>query len=100
MSDTQTISTVDTGLSIKLPKKYSVILLNDDYTPIDFVIAVLIEIFGKDSDTAEKITLQVHNEGEGVAGIYYYELAEQKVYETKMFARNNGFPLDMKIEEA
>jgi len=99
MSGTQTISTTVTGLITGLPNKYKVVLLNDDYTPMDFVIAILIEIFGKDYQTAEQVTLQVHNEGKGIAGVYHYEIAEQKVLESTMYARNQGFPLDFSIEE-
>jgi ATP-dependent Clp protease adaptor protein ClpS len=99
MSGTQTVSITDVGIKVTLPRKYKVVMLNDDYTPMEFVIILLVEVFGKSVEEAEQITLQVHNDGKGIAGIYYYELAEQKVYEAIMYARNNGFPLNFSIEE-
>lgn len=99
MSETQTVSITDTGLIIDLPKKYKVVLLNDDYTPMDFVVAILVEVFNKTVDEAEQITMQVHNDGRGIAGVFYYEIAEQKVYEGTLYARNSGYPLGFTIEE-
>ena len=63
------------------PLRYKVVLLNDDQTPVEWVIKVLVDIFKHTNDTAEKITLTIHNEGSGIAGIYTYEIAEQKVIE-------------------
>ena len=80
------------------PPKYKVIFLNDDATPIDWVIRVLTDIFKHSNETAEKITLTIHNEGSGVAGIYTYEIAEQKVIEATTASRNHGFPLQIKME--
>jgi len=81
------------------PPLYKVILLNDNNTPIDFVIELLIQIFRHSSDTAEKLTLTIHHEGAGVAGIYTYEIAEQKAIEATNLSRQNGFPLQIKVEE-
>lgn len=81
------------------PKHWKVILLNDDYTPMDFVIQVLQEIFKHSQDTATNITMQIHNEGSGIAGVYSFEIAEVKAVEATTLARTNGFPLQIKMEE-
>ncbi len=82
----------------KVPKKYKVIFLNDDSTPIEFVIVVLMTIFRHPESVAKEITLRVHNEGSAVAGIYNFEIAEQKMIETVSLARQNNFPLNVKLE--
>jgi ATP-dependent Clp protease adaptor protein ClpS len=81
------------------PRLWKVILLNDDVTPMDFVIGVLTEIFKHDIESAKKVTLEIHNEGSGVAGIYAFEIAEAKAVEATQSARSNGFPLQIKMEE-
>jgi len=86
-------------IGFDLPRKYKVILYNDDHTPVEFVIQLLINLFHKSNSEAEAITVSVHNEGQGVAGIYQYEIAEQKVYEATNISRSNGFPLTLKVEE-
>lgn len=86
-----------TGKNI-IPKKYKVILLNDDVTPVEFVIVLLMKLFKHSESAAKEITLKIHNEGSGVAGIYNYEIAEQKSIEATAFARANKFPLQNKIE--
>ncbi len=82
----------------RLPKKYKVIFLNDDYTPAEFVIVLLIKIFKHPENVAKEITMKVHNEGSAVAGIYFFEIAEQKMIESVSLARNNNFPLEIKLE--
>lgn len=84
---------------ISEPIKYKVIMLNDDTTPIDWVIEILKTIFKHSSETAEKITLTIHSEGSGVAGIYTYEIAEQKSIEAVNASRDKGFPLLVKLEK-
>jgi ATP-dependent Clp protease adaptor protein ClpS len=84
---------------ISEPKKYKVIFVNDDHTPIDFVIELLIKVFKHSQESAKKITLEIHTEGSGVVGIYTYEIAEAKGIEATTLARGNGFPLVVKIEE-
>ena len=81
------------------PPKYKVVFLNDEQTPIDWVIRVLVDIFKHSNETAEKITLTIHTEGSGVAGIYTYEIAEQKTIEATTASRNHGFPLQVKMEK-
>jgi ATP-dependent Clp protease adaptor protein ClpS len=92
---------VEEKVSIKVsePKRWKVIILNDDHTPIDFVIAMLIEIFKHTMDSATTVTLQVHETGSGIAGFYDFEIAETKAVEATKMSRENGFPLQIKIEE-
>jgi|SRR5210317_690626 len=84
---------------IQEPKKYKVLVINDDQTPMEWVIGILMEIFKHSRETAEKITLEIHNEGSSIAGIYTYEVAEQKVLESTTASRNQGFPLQFRLEE-
>lgn len=99
MSDTAVKTRDLVATRIKEPPKYKVLLLNDDYTPVDFVIALLITIFKHSETSAANITLKIHNEGSGVAGIYTYEIAEQKAMDATHIARNNNHPLQIKVEE-
>ena len=98
---TSTDIKIDEKIKIKAqePKRWKVIFLNDDTTPIDFVISVLIEVFKHSNDTAKDVTLQVHETGSGIAGIYSFEIAEVKAVESTQLARSNGFPLQIKMEE-
>ena len=100
---TDTIEDIKLDEKIKketqFPRKYKVIVLNDDQTPMEWVIDVLTKIFNHSQETAEKITLQIHAEGSGVAGIYSYEIAEHKAVETVNASRDKGFPLNVRIEE-
>lgn len=84
---------------IKEPGLWKVVFLNDDSTPIDFVISLLIEIFRHGLESAKEITMQVHETGSGVAGLYSFEIAEAKANEATTLSRSNGFPLQIKIEE-
>ena len=81
------------------PPKFKVVFLNDNTTPIDWVIEVLKSIFKHSQETAEKITLTIHEEGSGIAGIYTYEIAEQKSIEATTASRNHGFPLQIRVEK-
>ena len=80
------------------PTKYKVVLYNDNQTPVEFVIALLMKIFRHSEKSAVDITLKVHNEGAGVAGIYSHEIAEQKSMEATHMSREHGHPLVIKIE--
>jgi ATP-dependent Clp protease adaptor protein ClpS len=86
-------------VTISEPKRWKVILLNDDSTPMEFVIGVLTEIFKHTQDTAREIMLDVHETGSGVAGVYSFEIAEAKAVEATNLARTNGHPLQIKLEE-
>ena len=81
------------------PPRYKVVLLNDDTTPMEWVIEVLVSIFKHSETTAKEITLAIHNEGSGLAGIYSYEIAEQRSLEAVSASRERGFPLQIKLEE-
>ena len=85
-------------LKLKEPEKYDVVFLNDDVTPMEFVIKVLMQIFHKTSDQANKITMHIHEKGKGIVGTYLYEIAEQKGIETTVLARDEGYPLQVKVQ--
>jgi ATP-dependent Clp protease adaptor protein ClpS len=81
------------------PKRWKVILLNDNATPMDFVVSMLVEIFKHTLETAQDVMLEVHETGSGIAGIYSFEIAEAKAVEATNDARQNGHPLQIKLEE-
>ncbi len=83
----------------KRPNLYRVLLLNDDYTPMDFVVHVLERFFRKDRETATKIMWHVHNHGVGECGVYTYEVAETKVAQVMEFARQHQHPLQCVMEK-
>jgi len=85
---------------LKEPEKYKVILLNDDYTSMDFVVEVLVTIFHHPLEKAVNIMLKIHREGEGVCGVYTYEIAETKVEQVRRKARENEYPLRVRMEKA
>lgn len=87
-------------VKIKAPNKYVVIFLNDNVTPVEYVINVLITYFSKTPEEAQEITLEVHEKGRSVAGAYSYEVAEQKCIETITDARKHNYPLDVIMEES
>lgn len=95
-----------TGVAIKAkpktakPKQYKVLLLNDDYTPMEFVVHVLRAFFQMDTDEATRVMLHVHQKGFGVCGIFTYEVAETKVTQVMDFARKNDHPLQCTLEKA
>ncbi len=85
---------------VKHPKMYRVILLNDDYTTMDFVVSVLESIFMKSPAEATQIMLQVHHRGKGICGVYAKQIAEAKVVQVHQRARTAGHPLRCSMEEA
>jgi ATP-dependent Clp protease adaptor protein ClpS len=92
---------LDEKIKIKVsePKNWKVIFLNDDTTPMDFVISLLIEVFKHTQDRAKDITIQVHETGSGIAGVYSFEIAEAKAVEATNLSRTNGYSLQIKLEE-
>ena len=84
---------------IKKPSMYKVILLNDDYTPMEFVVYVLQKIFNKNQEEATQIMLHVHQKGIGVCGVYTYEVAEVKSKTVVDFAKKNQHPLQCTVEK-
>lgn len=83
---------------LKRPPLYRVILLNDDYTPMEFVVHVLERFFGKNREQAIQIMLKVHNEGRGVCGVFAYDVAEAKVNQVNDYARHHEHPLLAMLE--
>jgi ATP-dependent Clp protease adaptor protein ClpS len=84
---------------LKEPKKYKVYLLNDDYTTMDFVVEILMDVFHKSYAEAVDLMLTIHKKGKGLCGVYTYEIAETKVDEVHRRARANEFPLRAQMEE-
>jgi len=82
------------------PGLFKVIFVNDDLTPMDFVVQILVDIFHHSRDKATQIMNTIHAEGSGIAGVYVYEIAEQKSVESTVLSRENGYPLGIKIEPA
>jgi len=95
---------IETGIATKerpktkKPAMYKVLMLNDDYTPMEFVVYTLERFFGKNQDEATHIMLHVHQRGVGVCGIFTHELAETKATQVMEFARQNDHPLQCTIE--
>jgi ATP-dependent Clp protease adaptor protein ClpS len=83
----------------KRPSLYKVLLLNDDYTPMDFVVYVLERFFNKQSEEANRIMMHVHQKGVGICGVYTYEVAETKVAQVTNFARQHQHPLQCTMEK-
>ena len=84
---------------LEVPKLYRVVIHNDDYTPMDFVVEVLMGIFYKDEISAMQIMLNVHNVGKGICGVFSYEIAETKVSMVHQLASEADFPLKASMEE-
>ncbi|MBQ5312236.1 MAG: ATP-dependent Clp protease adaptor ClpS [Oscillospiraceae bacterium] len=88
-----------TDIRIKEPKQYNVIMLNDDFTTMDFVVEVLVDIFHKDHLTAEALMMNVHKNGRAVIGKYPYDIAVTRTQTAMARARAEGFPFRMLVEE-
>ncbi len=95
LKDSNVIDTVRESKKQKLkpPRQYQVILNNDDYTPMDFVIEVLTKFFNMDTERAAQVMLQVHNQGKAICGVFPADIAETKVAQVNKFARDNSHPL-------
>ena len=98
-ADVETINRTDSTIKTKPPGKWKVVFFNDDSTPMDYVIQVLMQIFNHSFDSAKEITLTIHGSGRGVAGIYPYEIAEQKASETVADSRGHGYSLAVELEK-
>jgi ATP-dependent Clp protease adaptor protein ClpS len=86
-------------VSVRHPKKYKVFILNDDYTSMEFVVDILMNVFHKTHQEAENIMLEVHKNNKGLCGVYIHEIAETKVTQVIKKAKENGFPLKATMEE-
>ena len=96
---TETASSTLTKTRTKKPSMYKVLLLNDDYTPMDFVVMILEKVFNKPNQEAIEIMMTVHRKGVGLCGIYTYEIAETKVEQVTELARQNEYPLQCIMEK-
>ena len=85
--------------TLQPPKLWKVVLLNDDVTPMELVIDILMTFFKHSETRAKEITMEIHNTGSGVAGTYPFEIAEQKGIEATQHARANGSPLKIQVEQ-
>lgn len=94
----KTTEKIEVREDIQPPSFYNVIFLNDNVTTMDFVIAILVSVFNYNDEDALAVTQKIHEEGSAVVATYPYEIAEQKALETTLLARNNNFPLMVKIE--
>jgi ATP-dependent Clp protease adaptor protein ClpS len=98
-NDERTDVVTKTRPKTKKPSLYKVLLLNDDYTPMEFVIHVLEEFFGKSREDATTIMMHVHHKGVGICGVYTFEVAETKVTQVMDFARQHQHPLQCTMEK-
>ena len=94
------VAEVESDIELQKPPLFKVLIHNDDFTSMEFVVFVLRNIFGRSESEAIQLMLNVHNDGVGVAGLYPYEIAEMKVVEVTSLAQANEFPLLCTIEEA
>lgn len=90
---------VATKTKTKKPSLWRVVLLNDDYTPMEFVVHILQSFFGMNEHTAAQVMLHVHHKGVGVCGVFTYEVAETKVAQVTEYARSNQHPLQCTMEK-
>ena len=100
MSKTKTDVVIDEKVQqiVLEPEPVKVIMLNDDITPVDFVVELLIKIFKHSEESAKEITLKIHTEGSSVVGAYSFEVAEQKTKEAIEESRSRGFPLQVRMD--
>ncbi len=99
-SESETGVATKTRTKPKKPSQYKVLLLNDDYTPMEFVVMVLKRFFSMDIEQATRVMLHVHQKGVGICGIFTYEVAETKVNQVMDFAKQNQHPLQCTLEKA
>jgi ATP-dependent Clp protease adaptor protein ClpS len=99
-ADGQVGTATKTRTRSKKPQQYKVLMLNDDYTPMEFVVMVLKRFFRMDLEQATRVMLHVHQKGVGVCGVYPYEVAETKVNQVMDCARENQHPLQCTLEKA
>tara|TARA_Y100000768_G_scaffold253225_1_gene192379 strand:+ start:1111 stop:1437 length:327 start_codon:yes stop_codon:yes gene_type:complete len=83
---------------LKEPRRFKVIIINDDYTPMDFVVSILTMFFNKTIDEADALTAEIHKNGKGIAGVYPLEIAEMKLRQAMKLSRKEEHPLSIKLE--
>ncbi|NLV52772.1 MAG: ATP-dependent Clp protease adaptor ClpS [Bacteroidales bacterium] len=99
MEKTQSQINKNLQFKIQKPPKYNVIMHNDDETTMEFVVMVLQKVFRRSFDDAERLMLQIHNEGSAIVGTYYLDIAKSKATYTMGLAQLNGYPLTLTLEE-
>jgi len=97
-TDTSITQDEKVEIDIKPPHLFKVVMLNDNHTPMDLVVEILVHTFDHSYEEANRITMEIHNSGSGVAGVYNYEVAEEYAIEATDIARTNGSPLRIKLE--
>lgn len=100
MSNEQSQSNIRDRIELREPHKWAVIFWNDDFTTMDFVIHVLTEIFLKSAAEAERLTLEVHQHGQAIVGVYSYDIAVSRTQTATQAAREAGFPLKITYKKA
>lgn len=100
LDDDFDVATEESRPELDEPPLYRVVLLNDDYTPMDFVVGILESIFGMERTRATQVMLEVHTKGKGVCGVYNYEIAETKVAQVMGAARQHQHPLLCTMEQS
>ena len=98
MSGTETVTKPKINTNLKKPGLFKVIYVNDDTTTMEFVVESLVVVFNHTREEAHDLTLEIHSEGSAVVAVLPFEMAEQKGLEATIMARNNGYPLSIKIE--
>ncbi|MFO8151872.1 ATP-dependent Clp protease adapter ClpS [Thioalkalivibrio sp.] len=96
----ESIAVEESRPELKPPRRFKVVLMNDDYTPMEFVVEVLETFFGMDREKATRIMLHVHTRGKGVCGLFSRDVAETKVAQVNEYARHHQHPLLCSMEEA
>jgi len=99
-NDSETVVDASSRTSIEPPKRYYVVMHNDDQTPIDFVVKVLVELYRHESQTAADLANKIHVDEKAIVGMFNLEIAEQKVEETHGASRAHGYPLTVTLEQA
>ena len=97
-TDTKNRTDIDSDVKVKRPSKYNVVFFNDEQTPMNFVVELLMAIFGHEPQSATKIMMTIHTEDKGIAGTYEFEIAEQKAAEAHSISLSQGFQLKIKVE--
>jgi ATP-dependent Clp protease adaptor protein ClpS len=87
-------------VSVRIPNMYAVVMFNDDYTTMDFVVDVLVRVFHHNSMEASNIMMDIHQKGQGTAGIYTYDIAVTKKAQADQLSAEKGFPLKLTVQEA
>lgn len=100
MPNKQNATRIKSNVKLEVPSKYKVIMHNDDFTTMDFVVIVLQDVFMKSEDEAERLMLEVHHKGQAVVGIYSFDVATTKVERAMEMAKQQGFPFRLTVEQA